>query len=351
MDYSPLISQITKDFSQLVVKTNFNLSPVTTLKIGGPADLYIHSTSHHQFESLLRLLKLNSVTPTLIGNGSNVLISDSGIKGIALHNTDTTVTIHNNPQFQSVTKLSNQALRHEDNPQDYLDFTKIGYDESDSPPVEVTITSGTPLPYALNFLLNHGVTGLQWFAYIPGTIGGAIYYNIHGGNYHLNQFLKSVTYLDLKSGQTVIQPVSNLKWDYDTSEFQSHPDWIILEATFNLYQGDVARAKTTAAAWIAQKSKVQPMNSAGSVFQNPTLDQCLPIWGEQKSTGWIIDQVLGLKGLTIGGAQIGPQHANIFTNQGGATSADFMSLIDKVRSVAKSKLNLDLKLEIKLLGF
>ncbi|MFA6603132.1 MAG: hypothetical protein WCT01_05020 [Candidatus Shapirobacteria bacterium] len=353
MDYSPLISQITSHFPQLEPKTNFILAPVTTLKIGGPADLYIHSTSNHQFEGLLRLLKLDSVNPTLIGNGSNILISDTGIKGITVHNTDTdtTITIHDRPQSSSSTTLSTQAIRHEDNPQDYLDFTKIDYDESTSPPIQVTITSGTPLPFALNYLLNHGVTGLQWFAYIPGTIGGATYYNIHGGNYHFNQFLNSITYFDFKTGETITTPASDLKWDYDTSEFQAHPEWIILEATFNLFQGDVDRAKRTAAAWISQKSKVQPMNSAGSVFQNPTLKQCLPIWGEQKSTGWIIDQVLGLKGLTVGGAQIGPQHANIFTNLGGATAADFMALIDKVRTEAKSKLNLDLKLEIKLLGF
>lgn len=345
-----MVEALNKELPENKVKKDYILAPLTTLKIGGPADVYLHSTSNRSLGRLLTVLNQNSILPIILGNGSNVLISDSGIRGVVLRNSDSSIEILG--QHQSILappKLTTQ--RHEDNPQNYLDFTKIDYDESDSPVVQVKISSGTPLPYALNHLLDRGITGLQWFAYIPGTVGGAVVYNLHGGNYHLNQFLDSVTYFDLQTGQSITTPAAQLNWDYDTSEFQTHPHWIVLEATFNLFKGDANRARKTAHAWMAQKAKVQPMNSAGSVFQNPTLEQCLPLWGEQKSTGWIIDQVLGLKGLKIGGAQIGPQHANIFTNQGKATSADFLALVDKVKSAAKSKLGLDLNLEIKLLGF
>jgi UDP-N-acetylmuramate dehydrogenase len=351
MDYTSLISQLKHDIPDLKIDLKYSLAPYTTLKIGGSADIFLDSTSSRQFEAILRVLNLNSVTPTILGNGSNVLIADSGIRGVVIRNSGTSIDILDSAAPVSPSISTSEALRSEGDPQEYLDFTKIDYDESNSPPVAVTISSGTSLPYALTYLLDRGITGLQWFAYIPGTIGGAVWYNIHGGKYNLNQFLESVTYFDLSSGKTVTAKATDLTWNYDNSSFQSHPDRIILEATFNLYRGDADRARKTALAWISQKSKVQPMNSAGSVFQNPTLTQCLPLWGEQKSTGWIIDTVLGLKGLTIGGAQIGPQHANIFTNQGGATSSDFMALIDRVRTDAKNKLNLDLKLEINLLGF
>ncbi len=346
-----LFADLTARFPNLKIYQNHPLAPYTTLKIGGPADLFIITTTSDEFQQTLEYLSPISPSEiTVLGNGSNVLISDLGIRGLVIKNSGQSIKIIGQSAVRADYAPPVSTQRHEDDPSQYLNFTKIDYDESNSPQIQVNISSGTNLSYAINYLLDSGITGLQWFAYIPGTIGGAIWYNLHGGNYHIHQYLNTVTYLNLSSGKTITVKSSQLSWEYDRSEFQNHPDWIILSAVFNLYQGDASRAKKTAQAWIAQKSKVQPMNSAGSVFQNPTLDQCLPIWGEQKSTGWIIDQVLGLKGYQVGDAAIGPQHANIFTNLGQATAKDYLALISKVQSEAKSKLSLDLKLEVKLLG-
>jgi len=105
-----------------------------------------------------------------------------------------------------------------------------------------------------------------------------------------------------------------------------------------------------AKAWITQKSKVQPLNSAGSVFQNPNEEIAKKIWGEPKSTGWIIDQKLSLKGKIIGGAQISPLHANFIINTSNATAKDFMALVNLVKTKCQQKYNWQPKLEITLLG-
>jgi len=375
-------------FPTTFIKQNYPLAPITTLKIGGPADIYIQTTSQPEFIKLLKFLSTyeignqpsqqflsaqrtrtsikdrgspkvastakirsqadNNIPITILGNASNVLISDSGIRGIVIKNSSSSIKILSKTTKTNFSKTDTH--RTENEPEKYLDFSKIDYDESGFPQIKVQISSGTSLPHAINYLLDKGITGLQWFAYIPGTIGGAIVHNAHGGSYHISDYLINVKVFNLATGKTIIYSKSKLPWQYQTSYFLNHPQMIILSANFNLFLGDVNRAKLSRDAWIAQKSKVQPVNSAGSVFANPPLDICQKIWGEQKSTGWIIDHELNLKGYKIGGAQISPLHANFIVNNGSATSKDYLSLIKLVQNQAKSKFGFDLKHEIKLLG-
>ncbi|HCU54940.1 hypothetical protein A2574_01405 [Candidatus Shapirobacteria bacterium RIFOXYD1_FULL_38_32] len=360
MNYQQIYLDLIQKFPDFEIHQNHPLAPYTTLKIGGPADIFIHTKNNFQFKTILQYLSKNSdFAPLLqggikgglviLGNGSNVLISDSGIRGIVIKNSSQKIDILPGKTTSSVTnKIS--AHRTENDPINYLNFAKIDYDEGSSPKIKVKMTSGTLLPFAINYLFNQGITGLQWFAYIPGTIGGAIWYNLHGGSRHFSDYLQTITVFNFKTNQIEKLDAQKIDWDYDNSHFQKNPHLIILNATFNLYQGDTDRARQTAAAWILQKSKVQPMNSAGSIFQNPPLEICQKIWGEQKSTGWIIDHELNLKGTKSGQAEIGPQHANIFTNNGNATAKDFLNLINLVQNKAKEKLNLNLTPEIKLIG-
>ncbi|HEX8923229.1 MAG TPA: hypothetical protein VF828_00665, partial [Patescibacteria group bacterium] len=238
----------------------------------------------------------------------------------------------------------------ENEPEKYLDFTKLDYDESGKPQVLVAISSGTPLPYAINYLIDQGVTGLQWFAYIPGTVGAAVWYNLHGGNYHFSDYIESVTVLDLTSGQKNVLNRADLTWQYEKSFFQLHPELIILSVVLRLFRGDAALAASVRDAWIAQKVKVQPMNSAGSVFANPSLQDSQKIWGEQKSTGWIIDHELNWKGKQLGGAQISPQHSNFIINTGTATAADYSGLVSLIRDEVSRRFSLTLVPEVKFLG-
>lgn len=394
MDYHQLFLNLKSQFPDIQIFENHPLAPHTTLKIGGPADIFAQPKNTYQFKSLLNFVyhinkktgdgainfskrserdtpanageepegsehRKNSIANlqlTILGNGSNVLIADSGIRGLVIQNVTPPkiklVADNLPPLNPNLTKptLAISAQRMENEPDKYLDFSRLDYDESAYPRVSIQMSAGTPLATAINQSIDSGWTGLQWFAYIPGTIGGAIWYNIHGGKYHLSQYLHKVTVFNLQTGRKETYPSHQLNWGYDSSPFQKQPHLIILSATFRLFKGDPALARATADAWIAQKSKIQPMNSAGSVFQNPTLEESNKIWAEQKSTGWIIDHELGLKNFRIGDAVIGPQHANIFTNQGSATATDFLALINHVSVETKKRFGLTLRPEIKFLG-
>ena len=338
-------------------QTNVPLAPYTTLKIGGPAEyLKVVTKQSELFEALkfvsflTRNSKLSTENFHLLGLGSNCLISDSGLPGITIINKASQIKITRNSQLVTDNFSSSYTQRKENDPEKYLDFSKIDYDESGLPTQEVVITSGTSLPYAINYLISQGLTGLQWFAYIPGTVGGAVYQNIHGGKYHFSDYLVSVKVFNLNTGKTEIFKKSDLDWQYETSFFQQHPELIILSARLRLFQGDAQLAKNVVAAWIAQKIKVQPMNSPGSAFANPSLEICQKIWGEQKSTGWIIDHELILKGFQIGDAQISQQHSNFFINAGHATAADYKKLIEHVQELVKAKFGFELIPEVKFLG-
>ncbi len=345
-----LYQNLVDHFPELFIKKDYPLAPLTTLKIGGPADVFIKVNSYPQLLKLLKYISQNKLVPiTILGNGSNVLISDSGIRGVIIQNLVSNIKIFSQTNT-SIKFTRSYAQRMENEPGKYLDFTKLDYDESSFPQIKVQITAGTPLPYTINYLLDHGITGLQWFAYIPGTIGGAIVHNAHGGNYNIADFLENVKVFNLKTGKTTIYQKSKLPWQYETSYFLDHPEMVVLSANFNLFLGDVNRAKQTRDAWLLQKSKVQPKNSAGSVFANPPLDICQKIWGEQKSTGWILDHELNLKGFSIGGAKVATTHANFIVNTGTATAKDYLDVIDHIKKLVKSKFNLNLKTEVKLLG-
>lgn len=326
---------------------NHPLAPYTTVKIGGPADTFIITNTTEEF---IKALKKYSSSPlTILGNGSNVLISDSGIRGTVIKNSSKDIDILVADPLP-IEFHHTYTQRKENEPEKYLDFTKLDYDESKESQVLVKISSGTPLPYVINYLLDHGVTGLQWFAYIPGTIGGATWYNIHGGAYHFSDYLESIECFNLKTGYIENFFKKDLTWSYEKSFFQENPHLIILSTTLRLFKGNVKLAKQVKEAWIAQKVKVQPMNSAGSIFANPSLDDCQKIWGEQKSTGWIIDHELNWKGKQVGGAQISPLHSNFIVNTGTATAKDVSNLITEIKNEVQKRFSLTLKTEVKFLG-
>jgi len=278
---------------------NHPLAPYTTVKIGGPADTFIITDTTDEF---IEVLKKNQPL-TLLGNGSNVLISDSGIRG---------------------TVVKNRA-------------SKIEY----LPENRIKVDSGVQLPYLISDTVNHSLPGLEEFSYIPSTIGGAIFGNIHGVNKNnFDKFIEEIEVFDLKTNSLVSFPVDKLNWGYDQSDFQKNPHWVIISAILKLSPGDPTISKQSVAEIIAKKTATQSMNSLGSVFKNPPND----------SAGRIIDQELNLKGFQLNQVQVSPTHANFIINLGTGTASDYLSLIKKIQSEAKSKLNIDLEPEIKFLG-
>jgi len=283
---------------------NHPLAALTTVKIGGPADTLIITSTTNEF--IEALSQSDSNQPLIIlGNGSNVLIADTGIRGTVIKNSSSSI--------------------------EYL------------PGNRVKVDSGTQLNTLIQDTTTHYLSDLEEFAYIPSTIGGAIYGNIHGFNKsNFNKILLEIDVFDLSEKKIITSPIqaSELKWDYDYSEFQSHPSWIILSATLQLSPGDSKLSKKFISDIIAHKSQTQSLNSLGSVFKNPPSD----------SAGRIIDQELGLKGFQIGNAQISLLHANFILNLGNATASDYKAVVNTVQERAKAKLNLDLEPEIKFLG-
>lgn len=350
MDIQKVFSNLKSQFPNLEIYQNHSLAPYTTIKIGGRADIFIHTHSSEELKKILKFLTIeNTKNITILGNGSNTLISDSGIRGIVIKNSSTTFSVSDTTDSpKKIDRFSTQ--RTENDPSKYLNFGTLDYDESDKPRISVKIDSGCNLPQIINQLISQEVTGLQWFGYIPGSIGGAIFCNIHGGAYNFSDFIQSVEVFDLQTSTIYDLSSTQLTWGYDFSSFQQKPNLIILSVTLSLFKGDVAKAKETVLAWIKQKSTVQLMNSLGSVFKNPPLEICQKIWGEQKSAGWIIDNELKLKTQSIGDAQISPLHANFIINNGHATAKDYLSLVNLVQSQMQTKFNFQFELEVKLLG-
>jgi UDP-N-acetylmuramate dehydrogenase len=205
MDTQKVYSNIKSQFPNLEIYQNHPLAPYTTVKIGGPADIFIHTQSSEELKNILEFLENAEATiPVIIlGNGSNVLISDSGIRGIVIKNDSNEIKI-----------LPNNRIK---------------------------VSSGTQLSQLINFTLDHNLLGLEEFAYIPSTIGGSIAGDIHGDDKHLfSQFVESV---------------------------QNFNDYII-SAILKLNPGDSILSKQKVKDIIQKKSAIQSMSSLGSVFKN-----------------------------------------------------------------------------------
>ena len=262
---------------------NVILAPYTTVKIGGPADFFIHTQNTQEFIEALEYGQKNNLPTTILGNGSNVLISDSGIRGLVIKNDSEEIEI--------------------------IDENKI------------KVSSGTQLAHLINYSLDHNLLGLEEFAYIPSTIGGAIAGNIHGIRGHFMDYVDSVE----KNNNFIVSAILKLT-----------PD-------------DSTQAKIEAQEIIQKKSRIQSMLSLGSVFKNLPAKALAKV-GPDISAGMIIDQQLNLKGYYIGEAQISPTHANFIINTGHATAKDYLALINLIQSQMQTKFGYQFELEIKLLG-
>lgn len=256
------------------LKLNEPLSLHTTFKIGGPAQYFYKATSTKDLVAAIKQAQKHDLPCLVIGHGSNILVSDQGIKGLVIHN-------------------QTQQIKLKPNHQAELD-------------------SGVFLPKAIFYLINQGLTGLEVFSGIPATVGGATAVKMHGVDCNWEDFIVSVNRYEA----------------------------VILSVVLQLQSGDKAAALAKAKA-IQFNKRHQPQQSAGCIFKNPP----------GQSAGAIIDNQLKLKGTKIGQAQISVKHANFIENLGQATAADVIKLIQLVKSEAKEKLNLNLELEIGLLGF
>jgi UDP-N-acetylmuramate dehydrogenase len=342
---------LVKQLNPKYTKVNEPLASYTTLKIGGPADILYEAHTVQDLIKTVTLAKEHEVPVTILGQGSNVLIADAGIRGLVIKNSSDTIKIKGEkPVSERNTGVSVTPRWESDSVKGTFkyEFKDLDYDESDKPRIEVMMDSGVSLPFAINFLLDNKITGLQWYSGIPGTIGGALFNNIHGGTHFLSEVIQEVTVLD-KSLKIKKLPISEIGVDYDKSRFHKSGE-IILQATFNLFKGDIEKAQFTVLEWAKRKS-IQPKNSPGCAFANITQEQKEKFGYPTTGTGYIVEHILKMTGFRIGDAAISTAHHNFIINEGKATAKDYLAVMKEIAQRTHKELDIKLIPEIILLGF
>ena len=300
------------------VKRDVALAPYTTMKVGGPADYFATATDMPQLMKLVRWARRMELPYFILGGGSNVLISDRGMRGLVIDNRSRAMRVDEPPCC-------------EEDRRPYL-FAE----------------SGAAMAGVARFSVNQGLTGLEWAVSVPGTIGGAVVNNAgaHGGEVKDN-----LAYADLldEQGELVEYRVEEFAYAYRHSSLKRtrllQPGFnpVVLCANFRLERGDAAAIRAKADGFLAHRRGTQPVEpSLGSTFVNPPGDYA----------GRLIEAA-GLKGARAGGVEISAKHANFIVNPGGvgaATAADVVALIERVQAVVAQRCGVHLEPEIQLAG-
>jgi UDP-N-acetylmuramate dehydrogenase len=348
-------NQITKSKSQTAtklkrflpsVKEGILLRDFTTFRIGGPADFFYTAKTEPELKKAIAAARALRLPFFILGRGSNVLFSDQGFRGLVVRNLVENMRVVRNLKRKIQIEKAGDARYQPADQKKYLQFSDLDY-PSEIFDAEIEVASGSSLPSLVQWSLEKGLTGLQWFAGIPGSVGGGAAYNIHGGTKLFSDYVKSVTVLDKNDKIRKIQK-DEADFAYDKSFFQKNR-LIILRVNLFLSHGDVKRARFVWREWLRRKLKAQPRtNCPGSVFQNFSPRAAKKVGAPTTSAGWFIDQC-GLKGKIIGGAQISEKHANFIVNLGSARARDVKKLIKTAQEAVKKRFGLVLRPEILIL--
>jgi len=350
MDLQPLIAKLNTAHTKL----DEPLSKHTTLKIGGPADIFYQPQTTEELIEAVKFARELNIPITMLGWGANVLIGDKGIRGLVIRNNSKQIQVGEQKSTEESAMNDEEIIARwasateEEGARTMYDFKDLDYNESDKPIVEVRMDSGVDLPFAINFMIKQGLTGLQWYGRIPATIGGAIYNNIHGGTHHLSELIKSVRVLTT-AGEVKELMVDELEAGYDTSRFHTSGE-IILDATFNLRKGDKDKAEFVSKEWTKRKYSLQPSISCGCVFKNVSNEEKDKRAWPTGSAGYVIEQQLLMTGFHIGDAWIASGHHNFIENKGSASAQEYLSVIKEIQKRSQEQLGIELELEIFLLG-
>lgn len=349
----PIYSQFTDNFRHLEFKQEEPLSKYSQVKIGGPAEVFINLKDAHQMIGLIQFCLENNIDYHILGWGANTLIADRGLRGLVIKNSAQAIELLDYHQAA----LTEQELQPLDiaprwespyQVEQHSKFSELEQQEQTAERVLVRIDAGTPLPVAINQLASLGISGLQWYAKIPATIGGAIFNNIHGGQHYIGEVIATVEVID-REGQVKTLSRSELALDYDQSRFHTSEE-IILTANFLLFKSPPEMIRQFSINWARDKAS-QPQKSLGCVFQNLSKKDQDRLKLSTSSVGSFIDHQLQLKGFQIGDAQVSPQHAAFIVNLGSATAKDYLSVIKHIQREAITKFQVFLKPEIFFLGF
>lgn len=310
-----------------IAKKDVVLAPYTTIKIGGPADLFVVATTKeqlvHAYQQALRL----GVSITMLGGGTNVVIGDRGIRGLVIKNMTKDITVRG---------------------------MKGKYNQGEpTGKVYVEVDSGVIFNSFVRWSIEEGYQGIEMHLGLPGTVGGAVFMNSKwtkppgavGDVLYQAQLLT-------KKGEVVNVPHSYFSFGYDYSILQKTLEAVLsVTFEFNREPKEVLWQKANESIAYRRASQPQGVFTAGCTFRNISQADALslPTPNNTTSAGYLIDQA-GLKGYTIGKAQISPVHANFIVNLGGATAQDVLALISKVQETVKEKFGVSLHEEIIKIG-
>ncbi len=273
----------------------------TTFKVGGSADIFVRAKSDKEATEIVRLLLANDVDHRVIGNGSNLLVSDKGFRGCIVCMEADDIVIND---------------------------------------TRITASAGAMLARVAKAAYDNGLTGLEFASGIPGSVGGAVVMNAGAYGSEMKNVVVSVKLFDTVTGKVVMIPAEEMHFGYRTSIVKEHP-YIVLGAQFELERGDKEAIKARMDELASVRRSKQPLEypSAGSTFKRP----------EGYFAGKLIEDT-GLKGYSVGGAKVSDKHCGFVINSGGATASDVIRLIRDVRQRVFEKFNVMLEPEVVILG-
>ncbi|MBR6148473.1 MAG: UDP-N-acetylmuramate dehydrogenase [Lachnospiraceae bacterium] len=297
-----IIEEIKSIVTRQNVLTDEPMCDHTTFKIGGKADVFVSIINEHEILRLLELLRSRQIPFFILGNGSNILVSDEGYRG---------VIIEIGSAYSGVRMLDDIVIA----------------------------KAGTTMAKLSHFAMENDLTGLEFASGIPGTVGGGIIMNAgaYGGEMRqITYRVKAVT----PSGEVIYLSNADMEFEYRNSKAKKE-GYIILQAEFRLHRGEKSVIEGIMRDLAKKRRDKQPLEypSAGSTFKRP----------QGYYAGKLIADA-GLKGLSVGGAQVSEKHAGFLINTGSATAADMYELINQVRTKVKEAYSVVLEPEVIFLG-
>jgi UDP-N-acetylmuramate dehydrogenase len=306
------------------IKENVLLSSRTTFRIGGPAKYFVEVSSEAEFIEALEYAQKNHLEYFVLGGGSNVLFSDQGFNGLVI-------------------KMK------------IADFSIEG--------IVIEAGVGVPLAKVVRGAIENELSGMEWAAGIPGSIGGAVRGNAGAFGESMGNVLESIRVLDVNTMEIKDYLPQDCQFDYRSSIFKKEKKLVVLSVKIKLEKGIKDEISKKSNESIQKRISGQPVGqpSAGSYFMNPLVenrelverfekDRGVVARGNKLPAGWLIDQA-GIKGKKIGGAMVSEKHPNFLVNAGGATAEDVIILESFVKQQVRDQFGVELVSEVEHVGF
>ena len=303
------------------VKYNEPMSKHTSFRVGGNADIFATVDSEEKLTKVVEIAKNTSMPITIVGNGTNLLVKDGGIRGLVIKYIANDYNIMNTDELKDKSNLNKN-------------------EENNNKSKIVTVSSGMTNARLAKILLDNSLSGFEFLAGVPGTIGGALVMNAGAYGGEIKKLVLETKYIDLDTGEINTIENNEHKFEYRKSIFQTL-NCVILETTLKLQIGNKEQIEEKMQEYSKKRRESQPleMPSAGSTFKR----------GEDFITAKLIDES-GLKGYSIGGAEVSTKHAGFIVNKGNATAKDIIDLINYVKEKVYEKFGRKVQEEVKIIG-